>query len=199
MTITNNSNITDGALLTASNQLPFSIIVDSALPVIAYISLYANGAYLVQNAEMLCYRSQSPFYHFTIDLKDVINTLFENIDDELQAEWTWKNMQDWIYDVELTYTVSDGVNADETGKIDFTVLNSSTQMNNDSRICAVDTNYYDIDQYEKIYVGEHNIGYAYVITALGDEVTTSQQEKMFFVDSDDIYFVSEFDDYEYEI
>ena len=199
MVITNTSNITSGALLTAANQLPFSLIVDSAQPVVAYISLYANGGYLVQNAEMLCYKRQSPFYHFTIDIRDIINTLFVNLDDELQAEWTWKNMQDWIYDVTLTYVVKDNINPDETGSITFTVLNSATQMNNDSRICDEDDNYYNMNQYEKIFVGEHNIGYAYVITALGDEVSTSQQEKSFFVDSDDIYFTSSDDDYEFEI
>lgn len=199
MTVTNDSNITNNALLTAANQLPFSLIVDNTAPVRAKISLYANGGYLVQNAEMLCYKTIAPFYYFTIDIRDIVNSLFDNIDDEIQAEWTWKEMTNWIYDVTLSYTVFDGINPDATGSIAFTVLNSATQINNDNRICADNTNYYDLDQYEKIYAGEQNIGYAYVITSNGDSVSTSIQDKNFFVDGDDNYFVNAFDEYEYEI
>lgn len=199
MTITNISNITEGALLTGANQMPFSIVVDNQQAPRAYISLQCDGNYLVENAELLCYDVRAPFFYFTIDIKDIVNSLFEDLDDTLQGEWSWQSMEDWIYDVTLTLTVTDGVNPDETRTIVFTVLNSATQINNDSRICLADTEYYDIDQNETLFVGEHNIGYAYVITALNDEVTTSRAEREYFVDSDDIYFTNYEDDYLYEI
>lgn len=199
MTITNISNITEGALLTGANQMPFSIVVDNQQAPRAYISLQCDGNYLVENAELLCYDVRAPFFYFTIDIKDIVSSLFEDLDDTSQGEWSWQSMEDWIYDVTLTLTVTDGVNPDETRTIVFTVLNSATQINNDSRICVTDTEYYDIDQNETLFVGEHNIGYAYVITALGDEVTTSRAEREYFVDSDDIYFTNYEDDYLYEI
>jgi len=199
MTVTNNSNITQGALLTAANQLPFSLIVDNTAPVRAYISLYANGGYLVQNAEMLCYKAAPPIFYFTIDIKDIVNSLFDDLDDELQGEWSWKDMQNWIYDVTLTYTVKDGINPDATGTIVFTVLNGATQINNDSRLCLTSADYLDANTYEKIYVGEHNLGYAYVITPASMTVSTSEQPNEYFVDSDDIYFVSTDDEFLYEI
>lgn len=199
MTVTNDSNITAGALLTASNQLPFSVIVDNTTKPTVTIGVYTSGGPIVQNAEMLCYKESSPFYYFTIDLKDIINSIFDNIDDELQAEWTWKEMRNWIEDVTLTYLVEDGVNSPIFKTISFTVVNSATQINNDNRLCTSSAHYYDIDQTEKLFVGEHNVGYAYVIVGNGDTVSTSVLEQSFFVDSDDVYFTDSTDDYLIEI
>lgn len=198
MTVTNLSNITQHALVTGANQVPFTLRVDSQQVPKALVTLRVGTDYLVQNAEMICFRRQAPFYYFNIDLADIINTLFTKVDDELQAEWSWKSMDDWIYDVELIWTVTNGVDADVTDTILFTIVNSATQINNDNQICDVPANCHNIDQYDKLFVGEHNIGYAYVIVPVTEEVSTSQQSRDYFIDSDDYYFTNKDDYYLYE-
>ena len=194
ITITNISNIKNDSLIAAQNQLPLTLVVDSqSLPVVT-ISVSSGGNYIAQNLEMINYQTRSPFFYFTIDIKDIVCTLFDNLDDSLQSAWNWQTMVDSMYDIDIVVTATNIGGESANLSIGFTVVNIAKQFGNSSTICESPDELYDLDQDEYIYAGADNLGYAYVISKAEDDVSTSIERRNYFIDSDDFLFTVEDDE-----
>lgn len=191
ITITNISNIKNDSLIAVQNQLPLTIIVDSQTTPTVVVSVSNNGNIIAQNLEMINYQTRTPFYYFTMDLKDIVCSLFNNLDDTLQSAWTWQTMTDSLYDITITISVTNTGGESNSQIIEFTAFNMAKQFGNNSEICDLPDNVYNLDQDETIYVGIDNIGYAYVLSKAQDEVSTSIYRRAYFIDSDDDLFTVE--------
>lgn len=190
MTVTNLTNIKTGALIAAANPIPFTLSVDSQQQCSVTLTVKNGNTTIASDLEMLNFRTIAPIYYFTIDLKDIISTLFiKSLNDETQTAWEWRNMLDNIYDVTIVATVSNGVDANIVETITFAAINLSKQISNDILICSSPDEIYDIDQYEKLFAGYDNLGYAYILSAADDNVSTFEENVFYFVDSDDIFFI----------
>lgn len=195
ITISNISNIKNDALVAVSNQLPLTLVVDSQTVPTVVVSVSSNGNIIAQNLEMINYQTRTPFYYFTMDLKDIVSTLFvETLDDSLQSAWSWQNMIDCLFDVTLTISASNTGGDTATQTIEFTAINIAKQFGSSSTICESPDEILDLDQSDLIYAGVDNIGYAYVISRNQDDVSTSIYRRAYFVDSDDFLFTVEDND-----
>lgn len=197
--ITNTSKIKDNALVKTANQTPFTLTVDTQHKPTVTLSISVGGATVASDLEMMCYKESAPYYYFLIDLKDFLSSLFvDDIDDETQSEWNWKDMDELLEDVTLDVTSSNGVDEDETLSVTFTALDSAAQFGDDIMVVGDPDDIYDLDQSETLYVGLDNIGYAYVLTKASDNVSTSQEDNVYFIDSDDYFLTGSNDELTFE-
>lgn len=191
MVLTNLSVIKEDSLIAVANPVPFSIVVDSQQPATVVLNIYkgnSNTNLLVGGIEMLKYRSSAPFQYFTCDLRDILSLAFENLDDVLQGAFSWQDMNDFIQDIYMEINITNTANETLSTHIGFTIANVSRQYGESILICDSPDNIYDTCKLEKIYVGVNNIGYIYVYTNSTDQISMTEDNNNYFVDSDDIYF-----------
>lgn len=195
MTITNISNIKNDALIAVANQLPLTLVIDSQTTPTVVVSISSNGNTIAQNLEMINYKTQAPFYYFTMDIKDIVSTLFvETLEDSLQSAWTWQNMINSLFDIRIVINASNTANETASQTIDFTAINIAKQFGSSSTICESPNAIDELEQDDVIYVGYDNLGYAYVLSKNTDEVSTSIERLAYFIDSDDFLFTVEDND-----
>ena len=191
MIITNISSIKNGALIAASNQVPFTVVVDSQQATSAILTVYYGDrtTVIASGVELLKYKTEGTFQYFTCDLKSILQSTFTEFDDDLQGAFSWKTMGNMLHDIYMVLDVTNTGGESGAIALDFTIANVARQFSEDLVICDSPDNVYNTCEMETIYTGKNNIGYIYVFTNTTDRIGLTEDSKQYFVDYDDAYFV----------
>ena len=191
MIITNISSIKNGALIAASNQVPFTVVVDSQQSASAMLTVYYGDrtTVIASGVELLKYKTEGTFQYFTCDLKSILQSTFTEFDDDLQGAFSWKTMGNMLHDIYMVLDVTNTGGESGAIALDFTIANVARQFSEDLVICDSPDNVYNTCEMETIYRGKNNIGYIYVFTNTTDRIGLTEDSKQYFVDYDDAYFV----------
>ena len=191
MNITNISSIKNGALIAASNQVPFTVVVDSQQATSAILTVYYGDrtTVIASGIELLKYKTEGTFQYFTCDLKSILQSTFTEFDDDLQGAFSWKTMGNMLHDIYMVLDVTNTGGESGAIALDFTIANVARQFSEDLVICDSPDNVYNTCEMETIYTGKNNIGYIYVFTNTTDRIGLTEDSKQYFVDYDDAYFV----------
>ena len=191
MIITNISSIKNGALIAASNQVPFTVVVDSQQATSAILTVYYGDrtTVIASGIELLKYKTEGTFQYFTCDLKSILQSTFTEFDDDLQGAFSWKTMGNMLNDIYMVLDVTNTGGESGAIALDFTIANVARQFSEDLVICDSPDNVYNTCEMETIYTGKNNIGYIYVFTNTTDRIGLTEDSKQYFVDYDDAYFV----------
>ena len=199
MTITNISKLKNNALIAAANPVPFNLVVDSQQPATVLLTLtYTDGPTIATGLEMLKHKTDGTFQYFTCDLQTILQSTFDNIDDDTQGAFSWKNMHDMVHDITLHATVTNTASEVAVLTLDFTIANISRQFEDDITICDSPEHIYDTCEMETIYVGKDNLGYIYVFSNTADRLGLTEDSALYFCDYDDVYFCDYNDNLFYE-
>lgn len=199
MTITNLSKIKNNSLIAVANPVPFNLVVDSQQSATVILTLtYGGGQTIASGLEMLKYKTTGTFQYFTCDLRTLLQSTFDNIDDDTQGAFSWKNMSDMLNDVTLTATVTNTASETAVLTLDFTIANISRQFEDDIMICDTPEHIYDTCEMETIYAGKDNLGYIYVFSNTTDRLGLTEDDTLYFCDYDDVYFCDYNDSLFYE-
>ena len=191
MNITNISSIKNGALIAASNQVPFTVVVDSQQATSAILTVYYGDrtTVIASGIELLKYKTEGTFQYFTCDLKSILQSTFTEFDDDLQGAFSWKTMGNMLHDIYMVLDVTNTGGESGAIALDFTIANVARQFSEDLVICDSPDNVYNTCEMETVYTGKNNIGYIYVFTNTTDRIGLTEDSKQYFVDYDDAYFV----------